>query len=106
MKQAKTLITLILISAMAFMLCGCKAEEKSDLWADAIHTKDAELGEGAKTVVIEVKAEDKAVSSQFIPMPKWLAMLLLKISFSKAHLAVWDFTSIPSTEWLPIMTKI
>ena len=61
MKQAKTLIALILISAMAFMLCGCKAEETSDLWADAIHTKDVELGEGSKTVVIEVKAEDKAV---------------------------------------------
>ena len=61
MKQAKTLFSIILILAMAFMLCGCANEEKSDLWADALHTKDTEFGEGAKTLVIEVKAEDKAV---------------------------------------------
>lgn len=61
MKQAKTLLSIILILAMAFMLSACGAEEKSDLWADALHTKDAEFGEGAKTFVIEVKAEEKSV---------------------------------------------
>ena len=61
MKQAKTFLSIILILAMAFMLSACGAEEKSDLWADALHTKDAEFGEGAKTFVIEVKAEEKSV---------------------------------------------
>ncbi len=36
--------------------------EESGLWADAVYTEDKEFGEGAKTVVCEVKAEDKTVT--------------------------------------------
>lgn len=49
------------ILALTLLLTACSAEEKSDLWADAIHTKDMEIGEGAKTFTIEVKAEEKSV---------------------------------------------
>lgn len=35
---------------------------ETDLWADAVYTEDKEFGEGAKTVICEVKAEDKTVT--------------------------------------------
>ena len=55
------IISLALVIVMAFALTACKAEEKSELWADAIHTKDAEVGEGATTFKITVSAEEKTV---------------------------------------------
>ena len=36
--------------------------EETGLWADAVYTEDKEFGEGAKTVICEVKAEDKTVT--------------------------------------------
>lgn len=38
------------------------ASEEAGLWADAVYTEDKEFGEGAKTVICEVKAEDKTVT--------------------------------------------
>ncbi len=36
--------------------------ENGGLWADAVYPEDTELGKGAKTVICEVKAEDKTVT--------------------------------------------
>ncbi len=41
---------------------GCAAKEPAGLWANATYTADTTLGEGAKTVEVEVKAEDAAVT--------------------------------------------
>ncbi|MBR4878686.1 MAG: DUF4430 domain-containing protein [Clostridia bacterium] len=62
MKNVKRILSLALVIVMAFALTACKAEETSDLWKDAIHTKDAEVGEGAVTFKIDVVCEDKSVT--------------------------------------------
>lgn len=36
--------------------------EKEGLWANAEYTKDTELGEGEKTIQVEVKADDKSIT--------------------------------------------
>ena len=51
------LLALVLMAA----LVSCNKEEK-DVWKNAAYTEDQTFGDGAKTVVVEVKAQDKAVS--------------------------------------------
>ena len=41
---------------------GNDTTEEAGVWADALYTEDTEFGEGAKTVICEVKAEDKTVT--------------------------------------------
>ena len=61
----KTLKTIAVIAAailalMVFASCA-KPVDTDGLWADAIYTEDTTLGEGAKTVKVEVKAGEKSV---------------------------------------------
>lgn len=78
MKNKKNILALILAIISVFCLVSCgntdaetpenetasAATDKteSSIWADALYTEDTQLGEGAKTVVVEVKAEEKAVA--------------------------------------------
>lgn len=79
MKNKKNILALILaiVSVLCLASCGNTAAEtpenetassdtlttvSSSLWDDALYTEDTEFGEGAKTVVVEVKAEEKAVA--------------------------------------------
>ena len=55
-----TSLLLAFVMLLSFAACGAK-EEVSGLWKDATYTADITLGEGAKTIKVEVKAEDKAV---------------------------------------------
>jgi hypothetical protein len=41
---------------------SCNTAEKTDVWENATYRKDMEFGSGAKTVVVEVKAEDEMVT--------------------------------------------
>ena len=43
-------------------LVSCDTVEKTGVWENATYRKDTELGSGAKTVVVEVKAEDQQVT--------------------------------------------
>lgn len=54
-------LTLCLLMLTA-CLAGCAAKAPIGLWANATYTEDTTLGEGAKTVEVEVKAEDTAVT--------------------------------------------
>lgn len=54
-------LTLCLLMLTACLL-GCAAKAPTDLWANATYTEDTALGEGAKTVEVEVKAEETAVT--------------------------------------------
>ena len=59
--------TKILTIAMAILtlLCLVSCAESTDtdlLWEDALYTEDTELGEGSKTVQVEVKAGEKSVT--------------------------------------------
>ena len=57
----KRTISIILALVLTMALVGCGAAT-SDVWGDALYLEDTALGEGAKTVVVEVKALDKQVT--------------------------------------------
>ena len=51
------LLALMLITA----LVSCNKDEKG-VWENALYTEDQTFGDGAKTVVVEVKAQEKTVT--------------------------------------------
>ncbi|MBR6729281.1 MAG: DUF4430 domain-containing protein [Clostridia bacterium] len=64
MKKTMRFIGRILLS---MMLCLCfsactQQAEPANLWDSAVYTEDVELGSGETTVLVEVKALDKAVT--------------------------------------------
>ena len=61
-KTLKTALSLTLTLLFIFALVACGKEEAKDLWKDATYTEDTVLGEGAKTVTVEVMAEEKTVT--------------------------------------------
>ncbi|MBR5614225.1 MAG: DUF4430 domain-containing protein [Clostridia bacterium] len=57
------IIYIVLTAAVCLALSACSnSGQQSDLWENAIYTQDTELGSGAKTIAVEVKAEEKAVT--------------------------------------------
>lgn len=66
MKQHKpNTLSRLLAALMCLMavtaLCACQPKPAEGLWADALYTKDTELGSGSVTVTAEVEVEDKTV---------------------------------------------
>ncbi len=58
----KKSILYLLLVVLSICIAGCgKAGNDADVWAQAMYTEDTELGKGAKTVIVEVEAEDKIV---------------------------------------------
>lgn len=59
----KIAFSLFLIAGICLSFCACSsgAYEKG-LWENATYTEDAEFGNGTKTVLVEVRAEDKSVT--------------------------------------------
>ena len=58
----KKIIAVLLALVLALALVACaKAPDADTLWKNAIYTEDAELGEGAKTVMVTVTAGEKSV---------------------------------------------
>ena len=55
-------VTVILALIFIVALVSCDTVEKTGVWENATYRKDTELGSGAKTVVVEVKAEDQLVT--------------------------------------------
>ncbi len=58
----KALICTLLIIFACFNFTACNNKNESDLWQDATYTKDTEIGNGSKTVYVEVVAQDKSVT--------------------------------------------
>ncbi len=56
------ILALIMCTLMLLSLCACTGQKNTDIWADAIYAEDTELGEGAKTIKVEVIAEEKSVT--------------------------------------------
>ena len=61
MKNIKSTLSLML--ALTFLVClvSCNTVDAQGLWENATYRKDMTFGEGAKTVVVEVKVEEQSV---------------------------------------------
>ncbi|MBR5236518.1 MAG: hypothetical protein IKW06_04015 [Clostridia bacterium] len=64
MKKTVTIsFGVLLVLALCLNLSGCmQSATETDVWSVATYTEDAEFGEGAKTVMVEVVAEEKSVT--------------------------------------------
>lgn len=58
----KKTLSLILTLVMIFCFISCNTVDKSGAWENATYRRNMEFGEGAKTVQVEVKAEDQSVT--------------------------------------------
>jgi len=52
---------LVIILCLGFSACS-KTLPETDVWSEAVYTEDTELGDGEKTVFVEVVAEDKSIT--------------------------------------------
>lgn len=64
-KMKKTVFSaaaLLVAIVCVFCFAACSEEKAEGLWSTAAYLEDAEFGEGAKTVEVEVKVEEKSVT--------------------------------------------
>ena len=62
-KTIKSTVSLILAFTFIVCLASCGAQvDKEGLWENATYLKDTELGKGAKTAVVEVKAGEQSIT--------------------------------------------
>ncbi len=57
----KSVLSIFLAVMMIFCMTACKEEKVDDLWASATYTENTTLGEGTKTITLEVTANEKTV---------------------------------------------
>lgn len=62
MKKTKKLVVGMALCLMMVILAGCGKNAAKDLWADAKYTEDTEVGEGEKTVLVDVKMAEKSIT--------------------------------------------
>ena len=63
MKQTiKSTISIVLSLLFLLSLVACNTVDKSGSWEDAIHLSNKTFGDGAKTVQVEVKADDQSLT--------------------------------------------
>ena len=60
-KQIK-ITALLLALATLFCLAACNTVDATGLWESATYRRDVTLGKGAKTVEVEIKAGDEAIT--------------------------------------------
>ena len=58
----KASITIVICLATILCFVGCNQVEKTGVWESATYLSDKEFGNGATTVQLQVKAEDKSVT--------------------------------------------
>ncbi|MBQ8747419.1 MAG: DUF4430 domain-containing protein [Clostridia bacterium] len=61
-KTAYSVIALVLVFVCLFSFTACGEEKPEGLWENAAYQTDTEFGEGAKTVTVQVKAGEKAIT--------------------------------------------
>ena len=59
--RASVCLLLVLLLVFCFSACGKKTLSADAIWEKAVYHEDTELGEGKKTVSVEVKAGEKSV---------------------------------------------
>ena len=62
MKIATRFTLLLLVLMMSVSFVACADVEKAGAWENATHVSDKTFGNGAKTVQVEVKAEEQSVT--------------------------------------------
>ena len=74
-----TRLTLILIALLTlFSLTACADVDKTGAWETATYDRDTELGEGAKTIIVKVIAEEQALTFTIHTDKETLADALLE----------------------------
>lgn len=59
----KRILCLFTALIMCLSLCACGGNEaKSSLWDDALYTENTQIGNGEKTLTVDVVAEEKTVT--------------------------------------------
>ena len=58
----KGALSIVLVLTFIVCLVACNTVPQTGVWENATYRKDMELGSGSKTVVVEVKADDQAVT--------------------------------------------
>jgi len=59
----KTVIFSITMTMLCVVMAACSNKKKEEnLWENAVYTEDTVLGEGEKSVMVEVAAQDKSVT--------------------------------------------
>ena len=83
-KQTRSKISLLLALLMllaSVTLTSCRQPTPTEeLWEDAIHTEDKELGEGEKTFTLKVTAGEKSITLTVHTNEKTLADALLALN--------------------------
>ena len=62
MKTVSKILLLCLACAMLLALVGCRDVKRNGSWEDAIHLSNKTFGDGAKTIQLEVKADDQSLT--------------------------------------------
>ena len=62
MKKILSSTLLIFTVCVLFLLTACNTVEKTGAWESATYRRDVELGNGSKTVVVQVRAEEQSVT--------------------------------------------
>ena len=66
----KIIIAAALVLTMLFCIVSCGEKKPAEgLWATALYTENTTLGEGAKTITVEVTAEEKTVDFYIYEFP-------------------------------------
>ena len=61
-RTVKSIVAILIALVFVFALASCNTVDKTGVWENAAYRKDMEFGDGSKTVVIEIKAEDNLVT--------------------------------------------
>ena len=58
----KRVICIVLLVVLSFNLFSCGNKDTADLWETALYTEDTELGNGEKTIFVDVITEEKSIT--------------------------------------------
>ena len=60
--KVKSIVSVILALVFVFAFVSCNKQAATGVWESATYLEDTTLGSGAKTLTVEVTAEDKTVT--------------------------------------------
>ncbi len=57
-----SIVAVVVVALLMVCMVSCNTAQKTGVWENATYGEDTQFGEGSKTVVVEVKAEEKVVT--------------------------------------------